>query len=111
MSNGQRSDKEAQWFLENERDLIKAAALEREQRVKDREEKSKAEALQELREAHWMKCPKCGHDMNVKSIEGIEVDECGFCEGIFFDRGELDTLLMRKASQRFTFFRKMFGLS
>ena len=66
--------------------------------------------LKKLRDAHWMKCPKCGHDLQTIQLDGIDIDQCSYCEGIYFDRGELDTLLMRKTSHRFKFYRRLFGL-
>jgi Zn-finger nucleic acid-binding protein len=36
-----------------------------------------------------MHCPKCGIVLNNKTIEGVEVDECRKCEGIWFDKDEL----------------------
>ena len=36
-----------------------------------------------------MNCPKCDIELKKKSIQGIEVDECDRCEGIWFDKDEL----------------------
>ncbi|NQU68082.1 MAG: zf-TFIIB domain-containing protein [Candidatus Marinimicrobia bacterium] len=36
-----------------------------------------------------MDCPKCKMELLKKSIQGIEVDECNHCEGIWFDNDEL----------------------
>ena len=36
-----------------------------------------------------MDCPKCKIDMHKKSIQGIEVNECMKCEGIWFENDEL----------------------
>lgn len=32
-----------------------------------------------------MQCPKCSHTMEPVVFEGIEVDKCSHCEGIWFD--------------------------
>jgi Zn-finger nucleic acid-binding protein len=40
-----------------------------------------------------MLCPKCKNDMEVVEFEGIEVDRCKNCKGIWFDVGESDWLL------------------
>ena len=38
-----------------------------------------------------MKCPDCENDLIEKSYRGnIHVDECLFCHGVWFDKGELD---------------------
>jgi Zn-finger nucleic acid-binding protein len=39
-----------------------------------------------------MICPKCHNDMEAFVYEGIEVDRCSSCRGIWFDAGESDWL-------------------
>ena len=104
------SETEQEWFMKNEQELLLKAQREREERTKQRQAEESAKALEELRAAHWLKCPKCGHDMEIKHVEGIEIEECTFCEGVYFDRGELDSLMMRKTEQRFKFVRSIFNL-
>jgi Zn-finger nucleic acid-binding protein len=36
-----------------------------------------------------MKCSKCGNDLTRKNLEGVEIDECTKCGGIWFDEDEL----------------------
>lgn len=38
-----------------------------------------------------MKCPKCGGDSlrDFGQVEGVEIDFCSSCKGIWFDAGEL----------------------
>jgi len=43
-----------------------------------------------------MRCPACKHELVVVEREGIEVDWCVNCHGIWFDAGELE-LLAEKA--------------
>ena len=100
-----RKGRENDWFRQNEEKLIEAARKKRE--TVDKELQT-AEA-EERRRAHWHKCPKCGSDMTVETVSGIEVEKCTSCEGIFFDRGELEGLLMKQESQRRGFFRKLMG--
>ncbi len=100
--------REDEWFLRHEKDLIEQIRRERERKLREEMEKRKKKELEELRKKHWMKCPKCGHDMVVETIEGIEIDKCTYCEGIFFDRGELEDLLLRVKEKR-SFFRKLLG--
>ena len=56
----------------------------------------KQRAADQSKEIHWMKCPKCGGDMSEVELEGILVDKCVACEGLFFDRGELELMLVNK---------------
>ena len=100
-----RKGREDAWFRENEEKLIEAARRKRESAEKQR---SSAEA-EERRRAHWQKCPKCGGDMKVETISDIEIEKCSSCEGIFFDRGELEQLLLKQERERRGFFRKLMG--
>lgn len=39
-----------------------------------------------------MNCPKCNNRMDTIDFDGIEVDRCQNCKGIWFDVGESDSL-------------------
>ena len=45
-----------------------------------------------------MKCPQC-HDVTLVMAErqGVEIDYCPQCRGVWLDRGELDKLIERSA--------------
>jgi PAT family beta-lactamase induction signal transducer AmpG len=45
-----------------------------------------------------MRCPKCRADMEQIDVEGIEVDRCTICNGIWFDAGEMDLLKNKQAA-------------
>lgn len=110
MTKGSSSSSESDWFRKHEKAMIEAAAKEREQHLRQTMAKQEQEQLGKLRDAHWQKCPKCGHDMESLTMEGVELESCGFCAGIYFDRGELESLLLRKMPKRFEFYRRFFGL-
>jgi Zn-finger nucleic acid-binding protein len=40
-----------------------------------------------------MICPKCHGQMRPYERNGVTVDQCGECRGIFLDRGELERLI------------------
>ena len=40
-------------------------------------------------------------------LEGVTVDQCGFCEGVFLDAGELDALFLKHDSERKGVLRKL----
>jgi uncharacterized protein len=42
-----------------------------------------------------MKCPKCDITLNITDRQGIEIDYCPSCRGIWLDRGELDKIIER----------------
>ncbi len=102
--------REDDWFRLNEKVLIESARHNREHRIELLNKQGDQVTLDNLRQTHWMKCPKCGHDMQPKKLHDIEIDHCTFCEGLYFDRGELEDLLLKKKSERFSFFRDFFGL-
>jgi len=43
-------------------------------------------------------CPKCASEMRSYERNGVVVDQCADCRGIFLDRGELEALLDAEAS-------------
>jgi Zn-finger nucleic acid-binding protein len=46
-----------------------------------------------------MQCPVCKHQQLVISErQGIEIDYCPSCRGVWLDRGELDKLIERSAA-------------
>jgi len=45
-----------------------------------------------------MRCPKCYYTMQQVDYEGIEVDRCSSCGGIWFDAGEAEVLRHSKAA-------------
>ncbi len=47
-----------------------------------------------------MKCPKCRVvEMIPATYEGVEIDRCPRCEGMFFDPGELEHMLQSQAAE------------
>ncbi|MCZ7555188.1 MAG: zf-TFIIB domain-containing protein [Bacteroidia bacterium] len=47
-----------------------------------------------------MKCPVCREpDLVITDRQGIEIDYCPQCRGIWLDRGELDKIIERTAPQ------------
>ena len=40
-----------------------------------------------------LNCPKCDSQMVTKDRNGIMIDECGGCRGVYLDRGELELLI------------------
>jgi uncharacterized protein len=106
----QDKSREDEWFLQNEKQLLEAARTARLKREQERTAREKAEEIKRLKDLHFMKCPKCGHDMKEEKIEKVTADRCTHCEGIFFDAGELEQILVQKDEQRRGFFRKLVKL-
>jgi uncharacterized protein len=45
-----------------------------------------------------MKCPIDDSPLSVSSREGVEIDFCPQCRGVWLDRGELDKIIDRAAN-------------
>jgi Zn-finger nucleic acid-binding protein len=45
-----------------------------------------------------MKCPNCSETLIMADRQGIEIDYCPACRGVWLDRGELDKIVERSAS-------------
>ena len=43
-------------------------------------------------------CPKCNGSMRTYARNGITIDQCRTCHGIFLDRGELELLIGAESS-------------
>jgi hypothetical protein len=43
-------------------------------------------------------CPKCQGPMRKRERNGVTIEQCGRCHGIFLDRGELEQLLGAESS-------------
>ncbi|WP_030907334.1 zf-TFIIB domain-containing protein [Streptomyces sp. NRRL F-5126] len=39
-----------------------------------------------------MKCPKCHAEMHTYNRNGVQIEQCSGCRGIFLDFGELESL-------------------
>jgi len=47
-----------------------------------------------------MKCPVCDVELKITERQGVEIDYCPNCRGVWLDRGELDKILERTRSDR-----------
>ena len=72
---------EDEYFARQDAELIK------EMRAKLDAERKAAE-----RKQHLMRCPKCGGELQEKSMGNVTVDVCADCGGTWLDAGELDLL-------------------
>ncbi len=46
-----------------------------------------------------MKCPNCNVALPMADRNGIEIDYCPDCRGVWLDRGELDKIIERSVQQ------------
>lgn len=45
-----------------------------------------------------MKCPICEVDLQMTERQGVEIDYCPKCRGVWMDRGELDKIIEKSAA-------------
>lgn len=86
------SRNEDEYFLKLDAELIK------EHRARLDAEKAASERM-----SHWMKCPKCGHDLEEREFQHVRIDRCTNCGGMFLDAGELEMISHVKDSAIGTF--------
>ena len=60
--------------------------------AKDQQAKSQAEK-QQLKDTHWMHCPKCGQKLASETCGAVEIDVCPSCKGVWLDMGELGAIV------------------
>lgn len=46
-----------------------------------------------------MKCPNCEETLVMTERQGVEIDYCPKCRGLWLDKGELDKIIEKSASQ------------
>lgn len=45
-----------------------------------------------------MKCPVCSVELKMAERQGVEIDYCSQCRGIWLNRGELDKIVERSSA-------------
>lgn len=48
-----------------------------------------------------VKCPKCDIPLVMSERQGVEIDYCSQCRGVWLDRGELDKIIERSSRVEF----------
>jgi uncharacterized protein with PIN domain len=81
MTTEKPSKNEDEFFLLQDQELMKA------QRAKLDAERAAAK-----RREHYMKCPKCGADLQEQSAGPVKTDVCPECHGMWLDAGEFEML-------------------
>lgn len=51
-----------------------------------------------LKNTHFLHCPKCGVELIVINYKDVEVEECPNCKGFWLDAGEVDRIVSEKDS-------------
>lgn len=79
------SNTEDEYFVREDAEKKRKLALQ----VK---KETEAAELKRLKELHFMRCPKCGLQMQEVKYSGVDVDVCFACGGVFLDKGELESI-------------------
>ncbi|MDP2208220.1 MAG: zf-TFIIB domain-containing protein [Bacteroidota bacterium] len=79
------SEKEEEYIARMEFERRKKLEAEKQVRLIEEEK-------QNLKELHFMHCPKCGMDLVEIDYKTIKVDKCSGCDGIWLDAGELESI-------------------
>ncbi len=80
------SSTEEEYFAREEIEKKRKLALQQ-------SEEMAAKQREELKQLHYMKCPKCGMDLQTLSKGRVEIDTCFNCNGVWLDAGELDAIV------------------
>lgn len=48
-----------------------------------------------------MNCPICNIPLNIADRQGVEIDFCPKCRGVWLDRGELDKIIERSMPETY----------
>jgi len=51
-----------------------------------------------LKKEHWMRCPKCGMELQTIDYREVAIDKCFSCGGIYLDDGELEKIAGMKSN-------------
>ena len=79
---------ENRFFAERDRELIEQLK----QKKADEEE-------QLFRELVHLRCPRCGTRLGQREVHEVTIDECPECQGIWLDKGELESLSKHRGSE------------
>ncbi|MDQ7821299.1 MAG: zf-TFIIB domain-containing protein [Candidatus Eremiobacteraeota bacterium] len=87
-------ESEDRYFMEQDREYIeeqkKEIELEQEREEEFKKRQQELQKLEERKQLHYMKCPKCGADLEPKPFSKITIDRCTECFGIWLDMKELE---------------------
>lgn len=80
------SSTEEEYFAREEIEKKRKLALQQ-------SEELAAKQREDLKKLHFMKCPKCGMDLQTLAKGKVEIDTCFNCQGVWLDAGELEQVM------------------
>lgn len=83
---------------ENEEEYFARQAIEQRRKLaEERQAKMEAEEREAARALHFMKCPKCGMQLEEISLGDVRVDKCFNCQGLWLDAGEIERISTKES--------------
>ena len=95
------TDSEEEYFKRQEYVKLRRAREAEAARLSEQQRK-------QARELHYMKCPKCGMDLQEITYRNVAVDKCLSCGGTWLDEGELKHLKEAEAVGFLASLRRIF---
>ena len=86
------SSTEEEYFAREEIEKKRKLALQQSQSMA-------AQQREDLKKLHYMKCPKCGMDLQTLKHGDVEIDTCFNCHGVWLDAGELEHIQSHGSEQ------------
>ena len=84
------SETEDEFFARQEAEKRRKMVVEASRAMQDSEREA-------LKKQHWMRCPKCGMELQTISFREVQIDRCYHCHGTWLDSGELEALAGKEA--------------
>ncbi len=79
------SNTEEEYFARENAERLRRLAAEQKAAL------AKAER-DELKKRHFMRCPKCGMELQEIRFRDVQIDRCFSCGGTYLDAGELEKI-------------------
>jgi len=76
---------EEEYFARENAEKLRKLALERSRELAQAQK-------EEMKQLHWMRCPKCGMELQTIQFRGVDIDRCFSCGVTVFDAGELEKI-------------------
>jgi uncharacterized protein len=79
------SNTEEEYFAKEQAQRLKSQALSKVQSLQDHERRV-------LKEKHWMRCPRCGMELQSLLFKGVTMNKCFSCHTICFDEDSFERI-------------------
>jgi uncharacterized protein len=83
MATDKPSNTEDEYFAREDALKKQKLALEQQKAMAQKQK-------EELKKLHFMRCPKCGMELQAIKFRGVELGRCFSCGGHWLDAGELE---------------------